>query len=448
VVSFVEHDLGELDNTLVVLVSDNGASSEGGAHGSINDARSWNMAMAGVKEMVARIDELGGPTMHNNYPWGWTMAGNTPLRRWKRETHEGGIADPCIVHWPARISATGEVRRQLVHAIDVTPTILDACGIEPPDTIGGIAQRPHEGASIASTFADPSAPTRETQYFEMLGSRAIHHQGWKAVVFKPLGAMYSADDDPNIPFDDDVWELYHVAEDFSECRDLASEHPEKVQELVDLWWREAERYQVLPLDNRPAVAMMDPPPTGIPEQSRFVYRPMGGRVPEEVAADVKGRSHTITASVELPEGGAEGVLLAMGSILGGYSLFVADGRLQYVHNYLGRAEDHLSTDANLPSGPCELGFEFDSEGRFKGGNARLTVNGVTAADGEIARFTPVRFSITDAGLTCGEDAGSAITPRYRAPFPFTGTLHRVVVEVQGEAALDFEAAAESRLRTQ
>jgi arylsulfatase len=237
-----------------------------------------------------------------------------------------------------------------------------------------------------------------------------------------------------------------VAEDFSECTNLADEHPEKLQELVDRWWTEARKYQVLPLDNRPAVAMMDPPPTGIPERTRFVYRPGGGRVPEEVA--VKGRSHTITAVVDVPDAGCEGVLLAMGSILGGYSLFVLDGKLQYVHNHLGRNEDHLASSTPVPTGPCELGFSFECEGRFKGGSARLTINGETVAEGTIERFTPVRFSITDAGLTCGEDAGSAITPRYHAPFPFTGTLRHVVVEVKGEAALDFDAAVQSSLRTQ
>ncbi len=445
VIDFVDQELDELDNTLVILVSDNGASSEGGVNGSINDARMWNMAQAGVKEMVARIDELGGPTMHNNYPWGWTMAGNTPLRRWKRETHEGGIADPCIVHWPAGVAAHGEVRRQFVHAIDITPTILDVCGIQPPTSIGGVAQKPHEGASIVSTFSDAAAPTRTTQYFEMLGSRAIHHGGWKAVVFKPLSATYQPEDDPNLPFEQDVWELYHVAEDFSECHDLAAEQPEKLQELVDLWWTEAEKYQVLPLDNRPAVAMMDPPPTGIPERSRYVYRPGGSRVPEELAVDVKGRSHTITATVLEP---GEGALLAMGSILGGYSLFVADGHLQYVHNFLGRSEDHLASEQLVPDGPCELGFAFESEGRFQGGTARLTINGTTVAEGHIKRFTPVRFSITDAGLTCAEDTGSAITTRYRPPGKFTGRLRHVVVEVSGDPVIDFSAAVEASLRTQ
>jgi arylsulfatase len=248
-------------------------------------------------------------------------------------------------------------------------------------------------------------------------------------------------------FDDDVWELYGP-DDWTQAHDLAAEQPEKLQELIDLWWREAERNHVLPLDNRPYAAIMEPGPTGIPHRDRYVYWRSGARVAEEVAADVKGRSHRIEAHVEIPGDGAEGVLLAMGSILGGYSLFVADDRLQYVHNYLGREEHHLSSSIAIPSGSRKLGFEFDAEGMFKGGSSRLTIDGEVVAEGEIPRYTPVRWSITDAGQTCGEDAGSAVTPRYEAPFRFTGTLHRVVVDVSGDTHVDPDEAVESKLRTQ
>jgi arylsulfatase len=442
VVAYLE-EIGELDTTMIVLVSDNGASSEGGARGSINDLRVWNQDIAGVSEMAARIDELGGPTMHNNYPWGWTMAGNTPLRRWKREVHEGGVADPCIVHFPARIAARGELRRQFVHAIDVAPTIFEMVGVEPAPAVDGVEQRPLEGRSFAATFSDDTAPTRDTQYFEMLGSRAIYHDGWKAVTFKPIGKMYLPDDDPDIPFDDDVWELFHVAEDFSESHDLAAEHPEKVRELVDLWWSQAEQFHVLPLDNRPYVAIMEPPPTGIPGRMRFVYRPGGARVPEQVAANVKGRTHRITAEVDIPPAGADGVLLAMGSVFGGYALFVQDGRLQYVHNYVGREEHHLEADRALTPGAHALTFAFDSNGLFQGGQARLEVDGDVVAQSEIPRFTPVRFSISDAGLTCGVDSGSPVTSRYPAPFAFTGTLHQVVVDLEGSALGDPDAGIDA-----
>jgi arylsulfatase len=429
--------LGELESTVIVLVSDNGASSEGGQQGSINDARMWNMDPAQNDEMVERIDEIGGPNLHNNYSWGWTMAGCTPLRRWKREVHEGGVADPCIVHYPAGIRTPGELRRQFVHAIDIAPTILDLVGVTAPDVIDGTAQTPMAGASFAPTFADERAATRDTQYFEMLGSRAIYHDGWKAVTFKPLGPLYSPDDDADAPFDDDVWELYHVASDFSECNDLADSEPAKLKELIDLWWREAERFNVLPLDNKPFLSIIDPAPSGIPHRTTFEYRRGSGRIPEEQAADVQGRAHEMTAYVEIPEGGADGVLLAHGSVLGGYTLFVQDGRLQYVHNYVGKREDHLAATDPLTPGAHELRFVYEGEGIFRGGSARLEVDGEVVATGEIERYTPMRFSATDAGLTCGEDAGTAsVSRRYRGPFPFTGTLHKVVVEVTGPKPFD------------
>ena len=206
--------MGEWDNTLVVVISDNGASAEGGPTGSINDVRLWNVAPAGREEMRARVGELGGPTVHNNYPWGWTMAGNTPFRRWKREVHQGGIADPCIVSWPAGVPRDGSVRRQFAHAIDIVPTVLDLIGIEPPHELSGVVQSPIEGVSFAPILAHPDeAETHTTQYFEMLGSRGIYHRGWKAVTFHPIAQLYDDGLDPNLPFDEDRWELYHVAED-------------------------------------------------------------------------------------------------------------------------------------------------------------------------------------------------------------------------------------------
>ena len=404
------------------------------------------MMPATVDEMVARIDEIGGPTIHNNYPWGWTTAGNTPFRRWKREVHEGGIADPCIVHWPSRIVAGGEIRTQFTHAIDVLPTILEVTGIEPPEQIEGVAQRPLEGTSFAYTFDAPDEPERhDTQYFEMLGSRAIYHRGWKAVTFKPLGRMYT-DEDPDKPFDEDTWELFHVASDFSECHDLAAEQPEKLRELQDLWWREAERYHVLPLDNRPGVAIAEPAPTGVRPRTRYEYRPGGGMVPEAVAVDVKRRSHTITAEVDIPPEGAEGVLLAMGGILGGYTLYVQDGRLQYVHNLLGRREDHLVAPEPLTPGRHTLGFAYRCDDPFGGGHGTLTVDGEAVAEADIRRFTPVRFSIMGSGITCGYDGASAVTARYRGPFAFTGTLDRVVVDVDpGTRPVDYGAEVRAAL---
>src|SRR5262245_38652078 len=438
VVDYIE-SLGELDNTVIVLVSDNGASSEGGPHGSINDVRLWNMLAADVPEMLTRLDELGTRTIHNNYPWGWTMAGNTPLRRWKREVHEGGIADPCIVHYPRRIggSTRGQIRGQFMHAIDVAPTILELIGVESPAEIDGVTQRPLEGMSFAYTFDAPDAPEQHTtQYFEMLGSRAIYHDGWKAVTFKPLGRMYS-DEDPDKPFDDDVWELFHVSEDYSEVNNLADAEPEKLQELIDLWWKQDEQYQVMPLDNRPGVAIMEPPPTGLPERSRYEYRPHGGMIPEAVCVDVKRRSHTITAHVDIASGETpNGVLVAMGTVLGGYTLFVDDGCLHYVHNLVGRREDHIASSTPIPAGRHELAFEYRCDDPWGGGHGTLSIDGAAVGEGDIKRFTPIRWSITGAGLTCGYDGVSAVTSRYKSPNRYTGHLEKVVIEVADAPEVD------------
>jgi arylsulfatase A-like enzyme len=436
-------ELGERDDTLIVVVSDNGASAEGGERGSINDSRLWNGIPAGRRELRARIDELGTETTHNNYPWGWTMAGNTPFRRWKREVHEGGIADPCIVHWPRGIAARGEIRHQFAHAIDVVPTILELIGVDPPSELADVPQSPVEGTSFAGALRDADAPPHHTtQYFEMLGSRGIYHDGWKAVTFKPLGAMYNDGLDPDAPFEDDVWELYHVAEDFSECDDLAAQQPERLAALVELWWEEARRYQVLPLDNRPIAALLAPR-RPIDDRARYVFYPFGAPIPENVTVNVRNRNHSITADVDLPASGpAQGVLLAMGTVLGGWSLLLVDGRLRYVHNFLGKERHTVTSDVVVPPGAHALGFSFESNGDFSG-VGRLLLDGRVVGEGPIATTVPVRYSISGAGLTCGWEQGPTVGEGYEAPFRFTATLHRVVVEVDGtghrDPGAEFEA---------
>ncbi len=296
----------ELANTVVCVVSDNGASAEGGAEGSINDVRMLNTDPAQPDELFARLDEIGGPTTHNNYPWGWTMAGNTPFRRWKREVHEGGVADPCIVSWPAGaklgLLEPGAIRHQFAHAIDVLPTLAEVAGITLPAEIDGVAQSEIDGASFAYLLApggDALPERHETQYFEMFGSRAIYHRGWKAVTFHPIGPLYD-DQDPNAPFEDDVWELYHVAEDLSETRDLAAEQPGVLGELIELWWAEARRNQVLPLDNRVLWALVNPKPDHR-QASEYRYQQGGAQVPELVAVNVRNRSHRIAVDITIPD---------------------------------------------------------------------------------------------------------------------------------------------------
>ena len=429
-------DLGELDNTLVVLVSDNGASSEGGPNGSINDGRLWNYDPAPPEELRARIGELGTATAHNNYPWGWTMAGNTPYKRWKREVHEGGVADPCIVHWPARIPPTGAIRHQFAHAIDVLPTVLELVGIVAPETIEYVPQRPVDGTSFAYLLGEAGAddPGRhQTQYFEMLGSRAIYHQGWKAVTFKSIGPAYAGGTaNYDTPFDEDQWELYHVAEDHSEVHDLANEQPDRLASLVELWWDQAAKYQVLPVDNRIVHTVMNPKPDRRRPRHRYVYFPGGSPVPESVAANVRNRSHQIAADVTIPpDTTVEGVLLAFGSALGGFTFHVSDGRLRYVHNLYGRDRHTVDSPLVVPAGRHLLEFRYESTG--SGGEGMLVCDGAAVGAGPIAQFTPVRFNIHGAGLSCGYELGPVVGTGYDAPFAFTGILHSVVVTL-GEAA--------------
>jgi arylsulfatase len=433
---------GDFDNTLIFVLSDNGASSEGGPTGSLNDIRPWNRApRSAVAEALARLDEIGGPRIHNNYPWGWTVAGNTPFRRWKREVHEGGVCDPLIVSWPRGIAARGEVRAQFVHAIDFAPTILDVVGIPAPAVLNGVEQRPIEGTSFAYTFDAPEAPERhETQYFEMFGCRALYHRGWKAVTYHPIQQT-----EPGL--DHAVWELYDLAADPSETDDRAAERPEHLRALIERWWIEAAKHQVLPVDNRPASEWVRERPTQIPPRARYIYYPGGAAVPEFAAANVKNRSHTITAEVEVPESGAEGVLLALGSILGGFTFYLREGRLRYTHNYVGMEEHRIVAETPLRPGAQTLGFRFRKTGEHRG-TGELLVDGEVVGRGEIPRFTPRRFSITGAGLTCGYDGGLAVTDEYHAPFAFTGTLRRVVVEVEGRPFVDPQAEAEIAIVSQ
>ncbi len=438
-------DRGELDDTLLVVLSDNGASSEGGPTGSVNDLRVWNGAPRTVEEGLAHLDELGGPWCHNNYPWGWTVAGNTPFRRWKREVHEGGVADPLIVHWPAGIGrrpAGDGIRPQYVHAVDVFSTVLDAAGVDVPAVLGGVEQSPVDGVSFAATFADRAAPDpRQVQYYEMFGCRALYRDGWKAVTWHPIA-------DTTIPLDADRWELYHVAVDPSECHDLAGAEPERLRSLIETWWTEAERNQVLPLDCSPFAELFFGRHPSTPERSRYVYRPGRPPVPEAVAANVRNRSHTVTASVELVgDAEAEGVLAAQGSGLGGWVLFVQDGRLRYAHNLSTYELHRVDSDRRIGPGAHTLGFHFTRTGDHRG-TGQLVVDGEVVGEGSIPHFTPLRFSLTGAGLTCGYSDPLPVCRDFVAPFAFNGTIHAVVIDVDGEAHVDAEGEAELGLHTQ
>jgi arylsulfatase len=433
--------LGELDNTIVMVLSDNGASSEGGPTGSLNDVRVWNALPRTVEEADERLDEIGGPRIHNNYPWGWTVAGNTPFRRWKRETHEGGVADPLIVHWPAGIIARGEVRPQYVHAIDILPTLLEVIGVEVPTSVAGVAQRPVDGVSFAETFADAAAPERHTtQYYEMFGCRALYHEGWKAVTYHEIQS-----DEPGL--DEVTWELYDLRADPSECHDRAADEPARLAAMIDRWWAEAERNQVLPLDNRPFSELVFERTSSVAPRQRYTYWPGRAPVPESVAVNVRARAHTISAHVTVDPGldVIEGVLAAQGSVLGGWSFhLLADGRLCYVHNLAGWRLYRVEADiGRLSPGDHELAFRFTPPA------AELLVDGVVVGAGEVRRTAWSRFSLTGAGLTAGWAPDlSPADGDYRGRFECTATLHKVVIDVAGTPEVDPEQEAQDLLSSQ
>ena len=429
VLDFID-SLGETDNTLVLVMSDNGASAEGGPRGSFNEMYFFNFEPESLEENLARIDDLGTPAAHNHYPWGWAWAGNTPLKRWKRETHEGGVCDPLIVHWPSRIAAKGETRHQYTHAIDVMPTILELAGIGQPEVLNGVTQRPIEGVSFAQLLDDGSAASAHvTQYYEMLGSRALYHDGWKAVVFHPLPGIAYDGSDPFKSFDEDDWELYHVAEDFSETENLAAAMPDKLQELIALWWQEAENHQVLPLTNqiwRGGDRRY--------RRDRYEYRPGIGSLNESVAPNLRNRAWTLSAELAVPAEGIEGVIACQGGAAGGWSLYIFGGRLHYVYNFLGNASTTVSAEVALPPGPVVARAVFQPTARFAG-DLDLFYDDLPVAEGHVPRTVPVTYGMT--GFSVGYQRGSSITSAYKGRFPITpGALGRVVIEAAGKPYRD------------
>jgi arylsulfatase len=453
---------GELENTLVMVISDNGASAEGGPTGTTNEAQFFNNAPEPIEASLELIDELGGPRHFNHYPWGWTWAGNTPFRRWKRETYRGGSTDPFIISWPRGIKAKGEVRTHYAHMIDMVPTALDLLGMEPPATIRGVTQSPLHGVSFAHTLDDPTAETRHhTQYFEMLGHRAIDHDGWRAVcpwpgpsfteAGKGVGEPISADTLTRL--DAEGWELYHVAEDPAETRNLAAGNRDRLIAMIGTWYVEAGKYQVMPIDGSGLARMVGEKPLIARPRDSYTYLPNTQSVPNFAAPKVLNRPHSITADVDIPADGAEGVLLSQGTAAGGYSFFVKDGKLRYVHNYVGRQLLGVQSEVAVPAGKHELRFEFEPTGKpdmpnGKGapGRLQLYIDGSMVGNAEAAVTTPFMFN--PGALTCGANPGSPVTPDYEGPFAFTGTLHRVTLDVSGELIHDPEAELRVHLAQQ
>ena len=445
--------IGELENTLIMVISDNGASAEGGPTGTTNEAQFFNNAQEPFEASLARIDEIGGPKYFNHYPWGWTWAGNTPFRRWKRETYRGGVSDPFIVSWPKGIAARGEVREQYAHAIDMVPTVLDVLGIEPPATIRGVPQSPLHGTSLAHTFDDVAAASgRTTQYFEMLGHRSIYHDGWRAVCPWPGPSFAEAGMGFGEPISaDKLAELDARAGSSTtspvtrpRCHNLAAEHRDRLIAMIATWYVEAGKYDVMPVDGSGVPRMVVEKPLIAAPRDRFVFYPGTQSVPFFAGPKVLNRPHSITADVEIPEAGAEGVLFAQGTSAGGFTLYVKDRLLHYTHNWVARELLHVASDTELSAGRHELRFEFEPTGKpdpAKGhgspGRLQLYIDGELAGNRDVPYTT--LFMFNPGALTCGADPGSTVTDDYEAPFRFSGTIHKVTIDLSGELITDPEA---------
>jgi hypothetical protein len=436
-----------LDNTLVVLVSDNGASGEGGPNGSVNENKMANGLPDDIAANLAQIDDLGGPKTYNHYPTGWAMAFNTPFKMWKRYEFNGGTADPCIISWPKGMRSRGQVRHHYHHAIDIVPTILDALGIESPETIRGHTQSAFDGVSMRYSFDDESGlSARRTQFYSMLGSRSIWHDGWKAVTTHIVCAGWSN-------FGDDTWELYHTDVDRSERHDLAAREPARLRDLINLWYAEAGANGAFPLDDRgPVEILTTPRPVLAASQNRYVYFPDAAEVPEAQAVNIRNRSYSIGVLVDMPAPGAGGVLFAHGSRFGGHALYVKDGRLCYVYNFAGVTEQRITAREDMPAGKnLIVSASFDKEGEDPPGVAAgvlsLYYGDKKVGEGRI-KTQPGKFSIAGEGLCVGRDSGEPVTDDYpgTAPWPFTGgTIQRVAVDVSGQPYLDLEREAAAML---
>jgi len=453
----------EFDNTLIVFVSDNGASAEGGPHGSVNEGLFFNNVPETAEDGLKMIDELGGPKTFNHYAWGWTFAGNTPFRRWKRETYRGGVSDPFIVHWPKGFRSKGEIRTQYAHAIDIVPTVLEALGIEPPESIAGVTQSPIQGVSLSHAFDKADAPSKHhTQYFEMFGHRSIYHDGWRAVCpwpgtsFTESGLPFGAPIDAAklTELDATGWELYHVDEDFAENHNVAAEHRDRLIEMIGRWYVEAGKYDVLPIDSRGTLRFADERPEIAKDRTRYTYYPGTQTVPPNSSPKVLNRPHSIEADVDIPAGGAEGVLLSAGGVDGGFSFYVKDGKLHYHYNYLTLKQFHVESAEAVPDGRHKLRFEFEPTGKpdiavGKGapGRAQLYIDGKLAGQTELPVTIPLSLSLT-GGFQCGSDPGSPVTDAYQGPFAFDGTLHSVVVDVSGDLIADDDAEMKRLLARQ
>ncbi|OBF26142.1 arylsulfatase [Mycobacterium sp. ACS4331] len=432
---------GQLDNTIIVVISDNGASGEGGPNGSVNEGKFFNGYVDTIEESLHLKDQLGSPDTYNHYPNGWAMAFNTPYKLFKRyASHEGGIADPAIISWPAGLAAHGEVRDNYINVADVTPTVYELLGLTPPATVRGVPQKPLDGTSFAAALRNPDLPTgKETQFYSMLGTRGIWHRGWFA------NTVHAATPSGWGHFEDDRWELFHIEADRSQCHDLAEQHPERLEELKALWFAEAEKYNGLPLADLnifEVYARERPYLSGA--RTSFTYYPDAAVVGMGASVEFRGQSFSVLVDTVVTDETAAGVLFKHGGGHGGTVLYLADGALHFVYNFMGEDEQVVSAENAVTLGAHIYGVRWERTGTVEGshtpvGTATLYIDDAAVASLAGVRAHPASFGLAGTGISVGRNAGQQVCGRYRAPFPFTGgTIAKAVVDISGTPYVDVE----------
>jgi arylsulfatase A-like enzyme len=420
--------IGELDNTLIFVTADNGASGEGGLAGTFNETYVLNGLQTTLEANLRAQEDWGRENTYPHYHAGWAMAGNTPFRYFKQSEHRGGQQDHLVVHWPKGIKAKGEIRKQYHHIADIAPTIMEAVGISVPESYHGVKQQPMEGTSMLYAFDNPKAPNRKKrQYYEMFGNRAIWVDGWKAVTLHAKRMPW--DVNVVLPFEKDEWELYHVAEDFSESTNLAKKHPEKLKELVEIFDEEAWKYNVYPLYDDMIKRLGAQQDRLFGDQKEFIYFAPGAiRIAEKSSAPVKNRAHTIETQLDL-KGDEEGVIVACGGMTGGYTMFIKDNRLYYDYNFLDGVH-YILKSSPLPKGKIDLKFNFIRTKPF-GGEGELYVNGKKVDEIDMPQMHIATYSLAET-FDVGRDTGTQVSDLYNGVFKFNGKLDRIIFTISDE----------------